>query len=109
MEMVYCLPAELVVPTISTTLSKSIIDIKSNGSLVMVKTIPGAASIIARLLDPCGSEEGIMGTIAGDDSVLVVPNESVSLNQLMKSVTENPLFYVTGNGFNFFCLIFKGQ
>jgi transcriptional regulator of arginine metabolism len=51
MEMVYCLPAELGVPTTSSPLKNLVLDIDYNDSVVVIHTSPGAAQLIARLLD----------------------------------------------------------
>ncbi len=65
MEMVYCLPAELGVPTTTSPLKNLVLDIDYNDALVVIHTSPGAAQLIARLLDSLGKSEGILGTIAG--------------------------------------------
>ncbi len=65
MEMVYCLPAELGVPTTTSPLKNLVLDIDYNDALVVIHTSPGAAQLIARLLDSLGKAEGILGTIAG--------------------------------------------
>src|SRR5699024_7388531 len=51
MEMIYCLPPELGMPTANSPLRNLILDIDYNDSLVVIKTTPGAAQLIARLLD----------------------------------------------------------
>lgn len=51
MEMVYCLPVELGVPTTSSPLKNLVLDVDHNGALVVIHTSPGAAQLIARLLD----------------------------------------------------------
>ena len=51
MEMVYCLPAELGVPTTSSPLKNLVLDIDYNDAVVVIHTSPGAAQLIARLLD----------------------------------------------------------
>jgi transcriptional regulator of arginine metabolism len=43
----------------------------SSGNLVMLRTPPGAAQFLASALDRSGLDE-VIGTIAGDDTVLVV-------------------------------------
>ena len=48
-------------------------EINNNGSMIVVKTSPGAAQMIARLLDSIGVKGGVMGCVAGDDTILVVP------------------------------------
>lgn len=51
-------------------------DVKSSGNLVLVRTPPGCAHVVASALDRAGVPD-IVGTVAGDDTVLVVAAESV--------------------------------
>lgn len=46
--------------------------VQANASLVVVRTRPGAASAVARAIDLAGLA-GVLGTIAGDDTVFVAP------------------------------------
>lgn len=86
MEMVYCLPAELGVPTASSSLRELVLDIDYNNALVVIHTGPGAAQLIARLLDSLGKSEGILGVVAGDDTIFITPTLSISPEQLFRSV-----------------------
>ncbi len=88
MEMVYQLPTELGVPTTSSPLRNLVVDIDHNDLLIVVKTSPGAAQLIARLLDSMGKSEGILGTIAGDDTIFITPTKSTPIETLMHTVTE---------------------
>lgn len=88
MEMVYCLPNELSVPTSSSPLKNLVMDIDHNDFLVVVKTSPGAAQLIARLLDSVGKSDGILGTIAGDDTIFITPTADTSISLLMQCVQE---------------------
>ena len=88
MEMVYQLPAELAVPTTSSPLKNLVIDIDHNKVLVVVRTSPGAAQLIARLLDSMGKSEGILGTIAGDDTIFITPTRHTSTDELISRITE---------------------
>lgn len=63
-------------------------DIDHNDFLVVVKTSPGAAQLIARLLDSVGKSDGILGTIAGDDTIFITPTADTSISQLMQCVQE---------------------
>lgn len=90
MEMVYQLPPELSVPTTSSPLKNLVIDIDHNDVLIVIHTSPGAAQLIARLLDSIGKAEGILGTIAGDDTIFVTPTRDTSINQLIDNI--NTLF-----------------
>lgn len=88
MEMVYCLPAELGMPTTTSQLKKLVLDIDHNDAIVVIHTSPGAAQLIARLLDSLGKSEGILGTIAGDDTIFVTPANSFTAYQLYVSILK---------------------
>lgn len=46
--------------------------VATNGSLVVVRTAPGSASAVARAVD-LARVNGVLGTLAGDDTVFVAP------------------------------------
>ena len=87
MEMVYQLPAELGVPATSSPLKNLVTDIDHNELLIVVKTSPGAAQLIARLLDSVGKSEGILGTIAGDDTIFITPTAHTPIIELVNRIT----------------------
>ena len=86
MEMVYCLPNELSVPNTSSPLKNLVLDIDHNELLIVVKTSPGAAQLIARLLDSVGKAEGILGTIAGDDTIFITPTQGIDIKELIQNI-----------------------
>lgn len=86
MEMVYCLPNELSVPNTSSPLKNLVLDIDHNAMLIVIKTTPGAAQLIARLLDSIGKSEGILGTIAGDDTIFVTPTNDKPIAELLQNI-----------------------
>ncbi|OOF46668.1 transcriptional regulator ArgR [Rodentibacter trehalosifermentans] len=88
MEMVYCLPNELSVPATSSPLKNLVLDIDHNEFLVVIKTTPGAAQLIARLLDSIGKPEGILGTIAGDDTIFVTPTRETAISMLINHIQD---------------------
>ncbi|KLV02452.1 arginine repressor [Photobacterium aquae] len=88
MEMVYCLPVELGVPTTSSPLKELVMEIGFNSALVVIHTGPGAAQVIARLLDSLGKAEGILGVVAGDDTIFITPTNAISTEELFDSVCE---------------------
>ena len=57
---------------------RSLID--ANGMLI-IKTIPGHANSIAVFIDNAGRYE-IAGTIAGDDTLLIIPRDKISLSHV---------------------------
>jgi transcriptional regulator of arginine metabolism len=56
-------------------------DIVEAKGLMVVKTIPGNASNTAFFIDGAGRYE-IAGTIAGDDTILIIPRDGISLQQV---------------------------
>lgn len=60
----------------------AVMSIEFSGHLAVVKTKPGYASAIAWDIDNNGSYE-ILGTIAGDDTILIIPREGVSREEVI--------------------------
>lgn len=54
-------------------------------SMAVVKTIPGYASSIASLIDKANPFE-IVGTIAGDDTILIIPHDNVSESDVVNAL-----------------------
>ncbi|QIW16595.1 arginine repressor [Pasteurellaceae bacterium RH1A] len=88
MEMVYHLPPEQGIPTSSSPLKNLVLDIDHNEMIIVVKTSPGAAQLIARMLDSMGKAEGILGTIAGDDTIFITPTRQTAIQDLLRAITE---------------------
>jgi len=53
------------------------VDVRHSGNLVLVKTPPAGAMPAARALDAAGID-GILGTVAGDDTIIVVVREGAA-------------------------------
>ena len=51
-------------------------DVRKSGNLVVLRTPPGCAHVVASALDRSGMT-GVLGTVAGDDTLLCVAEESV--------------------------------
>ncbi|MCX6252965.1 MAG: ArgR family transcriptional regulator [Bacteroidia bacterium] len=56
-------------------------DLVEAKGLMVVKTIPGNASNTAFFIDGAGRYE-IAGTIAGDDTILLIPRDGITLQQV---------------------------
>ena len=57
-------------------LGEWVVDLASSGNLVVVRTPPGSAHVVASALDRT-SVDGVLGTVAGDDTVLVIAAEEL--------------------------------
>jgi transcriptional regulator of arginine metabolism len=60
-------------------------DLQFSGNLAVIKTMPGYASSIAVVIDNAEPYE-IIGTIAGDDTILVILREGVTHSDLINSL-----------------------
>jgi transcriptional regulator of arginine metabolism len=58
---------------------------EANGNLVVLRTPPGAAQYVASALDRSGLPD-ILGTIAGDDTILVIARDSDGGEQLAEKL-----------------------
>jgi transcriptional regulator of arginine metabolism len=58
-------------------------DVTHSGNLVIVRTPPGCAHVVASALDRSGLD-GLLGTVAGDDTLLCVADETTSGSKLSK-------------------------
>ena len=56
-------------------LGEWVVELSSSANLVVVRTPPGSAHVVASALDRC-RVAGAVGTVAGDDTVLVVADEA---------------------------------
>ncbi|MEW6027053.1 MAG: arginine repressor [Planctomycetota bacterium] len=59
--------------------------IKHSGNLIVVTTLPGEASGAARLVDGLNLKE-VLGTVAGDDTFLIVADGNKSVNKILKTL-----------------------
>lgn len=59
--------------------------VEHNQQLVLVHTTPGAATVVARMLDRHANPE-IMGAVAGNDVVLVAPRHISRTRQTLEAV-----------------------
>jgi transcriptional regulator of arginine metabolism len=86
--MVYCLPPELGMPTAKSPLKQLVLDIVHNNVMVIIRTSPGAAQLIARLLDSLSKKDGVLGTIAGDDTIFIAPADVSRIEELRQRVED---------------------
>lgn len=73
--------------------SELILSVEASGNLAVVRTPPGGAQFLASSLDHSGIKD-IIGTIAGDDTVLVVSRKASGGAQLAREL----LAYGRGKG-----------
>jgi transcriptional regulator of arginine metabolism len=72
------LPKDRVAPEeqLRRVLGEWLVDVASSANVVVVRTPPGSAHVVASALDRAALAE-IVGTVAGDDTIMVVAEERV--------------------------------
>jgi transcriptional regulator of arginine metabolism len=72
------LPRDQIAPAdhLRRVLGEWVVDVNWSANLVVLRTPPGSAHVVASALDRSGIE-GALGTVAGDDTVLVIATEEV--------------------------------
>jgi transcriptional regulator of arginine metabolism len=71
--------------------SELILSIESSGNIAVVRTPPGGAALLASTLDRAsisGALTSVIGTIAGDDTVLVISRSATGGAGLAKELTK---------------------
>ena len=89
-ELVYALPEhanEQIAPPdhLRRVLSDWVAEVNHSHNLVVVKTPPGSAHVVASALDRSGLE-GVLGTVAGDDSIMIVATEETTGKDLAEHI-----------------------
>jgi transcriptional regulator of arginine metabolism len=84
---VYRLPSDVDTPTIVSTsgLKGLLLSVRHNGSLIVIRTPPGSASLVARQLDQT-RPDGVLGTIAGDDTIFVAPSSAKPISETIQEI-----------------------
>ncbi|MBN2799879.1 MAG: hypothetical protein JXX28_12105 [Deltaproteobacteria bacterium] len=67
--------------------AREILAVDHNGQMVVIRTLPGRAGGVAAWLDQHG-HFGILGTIAGDDTLFVAPREGVDSHTLAQHIRD---------------------
>jgi transcriptional regulator of arginine metabolism len=88
----YALPSggtvsEAALPSASRLVREFVLDVRQAQNLVVVKTAVGSAQPVAAALDGENWPE-VVGTIAGDDAILIVAENNKSATRLAQRVRE---------------------
>ncbi|WP_035833579.1 arginine repressor [Jonesia quinghaiensis] len=68
--------SETAISRLARLCAELLISAQSSGQLVVLRTPPGAAQFLGSAIDT-SAMDGVMGTIAGDDTVLVISREGM--------------------------------
>jgi transcriptional regulator of arginine metabolism len=85
--LIYRWPPKKVALPPSRSLLLLVRSIVANENLILLHTDPGSGALVARFLD-VQKPEGLLGTIAGDDTVLVAPVSQAHMPALLAIIRE---------------------
>jgi transcriptional regulator of arginine metabolism len=74
-------------PSLPHLLREFVVDVREAQNLLVLKTPPGSAQPVARAIDAESWPE-LVGTIAGDDTIVVISSDTKSRRQLGKRIRE---------------------
>ncbi len=74
-------------PDLGTLISEFLQDVKLAQNLLVIKTTPGGANSMAVALDQSGWPQ-IVGTVAGDDTILVITADNAAAAELRRKIIE---------------------
>jgi transcriptional regulator of arginine metabolism len=69
----------------ANSLTDGFLDIAFSGNIAVIKTLPGFASSIALVIDNSQPQK-VLGTIAGDDTILMVMKEGAQKDDVINSL-----------------------
>jgi len=87
-DKVYILPDELAVPKSKQAIQSVVLSVKHNNMQIIVKTGIGGAPLISRMLDSIGESSGILGTLAGDDTIFIAPVDVNKIEEITLIIRE---------------------
>lgn len=71
-----------------TMVRQWVLDVVANDTLIIIHTTPGAAGMVARILDQHRNHLHLLGTIAGDDTIFVAPTNTSQIAITTKKITQ---------------------
>lgn len=83
--LVYRIAADNAEMNFRNRVSEDILSIASNESLIIIKTFAGRAQGVALFIDRQNLSE-ILGTIAGDDTIIVAPSSVKEIKSILKNL-----------------------
>ncbi|REL27812.1 ArgR family transcriptional regulator [Thalassotalea euphylliae] len=87
-EICYNLPDALIIPKTKHPIETIALDLKHNNYQIVLKTGTGGAPLMARVLDSLEESIGILGTIAGDDTVLIIPEDIAQIDAISQAIID---------------------
>lgn len=79
---------ELTTPQEKTLIRQWVLDVVANETLIVIHTTPGAAGMVARIVDQHRNNLQILGTLAGDDTIFVALKNNQQIAETVLEITR---------------------
>ena len=79
---------ELTSPQEKALIRQWVLSVVANETLIIVHTTPGAAGMVARIIDQHKVDLEVFGTIAGDDTIFVAPKNNKKIVETIRMITQ---------------------
>lgn len=70
----------------NSSMTQWILDIVANEALIIIHTTPGAAAMVARIIDKNRLDLDVLGSLAGDDTIFVAVQSSHNILAVQKKI-----------------------
>ena len=85
--MRYVLQPAAEVQILQPLVPAQVLSINANESLIVVRTLPGSASVVGEFIDALAHAD-IIGTIAGDNTLLIIPQSQKKTSHVLQFLRE---------------------
>ena len=82
----YGLTHEFLSSNSQSSINQLVIGITASDTLIVIHTNPGAAPLVARMIDQEKQALDILGCIAGDDTIFVAPKSSQAIQIILQKI-----------------------
>lgn len=79
---------ELTSPQEKTLIRQWILSIVANETMIVIHTTPGAAGMVARIIDQHRMSLGVLGTIAGDDTIFIALQYCDKIKEVVNLISQ---------------------
>ena len=93
-KLVYKLPGIYLVPNKKQKIHSIILNVQHNNVQIVVKTIAGGGNLISKMIESMPNNMGIIGCIASNDTIFVIPNNIKNINRTTQMLINNLQFNI---------------
>lgn len=79
---------ELTSPHEKIIIRQWVLGISSNETIIIIHTTPGAAAMVARIIDQHRKDLDVLGSIAGDDTIFVAPKSNQQIVETQRMISQ---------------------